>query len=125
MKAAASPCSKCGGARTSTHAYCSPCRREYERSRPRVRDFSERRRATLKYKYNITPEEYARLRAKQADSCAICGRHESELRVSLNLDHCHSTGRFRGLLCGNCNRALGLFGDNPQLLQRAVKYLAA
>jgi hypothetical protein len=52
--------------------------------------------------------------------CQICGLKD---RRSLNIDHCHTTGKVRGLLCDNCNKGLGLFKDNPDLLNNAVKYL--
>ena len=55
--------------------------------------------------------------------CKICGKHQSELTLSLNVDHCHITGKIRGLLCGNCNKALGLFKDNTKSLKNAINYL--
>lgn len=53
------------------------------------------------------------------DSCEICGRTESSLR----LDHCHESGRFRGWLCNKCNLAIGLFDDRTASLQEAAEYL--
>ena len=45
------------------------------------------------------------------------------VKSTLNVDHCHETGKIRGLLCHNCNRALGLFKDNVEFLERAILYL--
>ena len=55
--------------------------------------------------------------------CFVCGVHESELKTKLNLDHCHSTGTFRGWLCGSCNRALGYAGDSATILEKLIEYL--
>lgn len=64
---------------------------------------------------------------KQGWKCAICQSFGFKMREDhvsgLNLDHCHSTGKVRGLLCHNCNRALGLFQDNPEVVRRAADYL--
>lgn len=57
--------------------------------------------------------------ASKSGPCEICGASTDVL----HLDHDHSSGRVRGWLCGNCNRALGLFRDNEMILRRAIKYL--
>ena len=59
----------------------------------------------------------------QQGRCAICQRPESEFKRSLHLDHCHATGRVRGLLCSGCNTAIGLMGDDTDRLLAAVQYL--
>jgi hypothetical protein len=61
--------------------------------------------------------------AAQQGRCAICQRHESEFKRKLSLDHCHTSGRVRGLLCSGCNTALGLMGDDTARLLAAVEYL--
>ncbi|WPJ53570.1 hypothetical protein RCIP0083_00040 [Klebsiella phage RCIP0083] len=53
----------------------------------------------------------------------ICGKHESEQRRALAVDHCHTTGSVRGLLCDNCNRGIWYFRDNHEVLKAAIKYL--
>lgn len=79
---------------------------------------------SLMNKYGITPEIYEQERIKQNYSCKLCGIHEnSEKHNRLHVDHCHTTGKYRGLLCGPCNRALGLLKDNIQTIQNAIKYL--
>lgn len=60
--------------------------------------------------------------------CAICGKPETEKSRkgnvrSLHVDHNHDTGKVRGLLCGKCNRSIGVLGDSVQILRNAVKYL--
>jgi len=79
------------------------------------------RRAKLKRKYNLTPEEYELLVARQDGACAICERPLGG--KGLVVDHDHITEVVRGLLCGNCNRAMGYLRDNPALLRRAADYL--
>jgi len=61
--------------------------------------------------------------AEQEGCCAICGKHQSEQKKRLEVDHCHETGHVRALLCTNCNTALGKFYDDPELLYRAADYL--
>lgn len=55
--------------------------------------------------------------------CDICGKKGGGRWRSLNIDHCHKTKRFRGMLCENCNRALGYFQDDVELLRKAIRYL--
>lgn len=69
--------------------------------------------------YGITPDDFKKLLAKQKGKCAICKKRKQTLHV----DHNHKTGKVRGLLCGNCNRGLGLFFDNKKFLQAAIIYL--
>ena len=105
--------------------------REYRRKNP-----EKSRAATAKYKknnpdvevnghllrkYGITLEEYNGLLEKQKGKCAICKTITSKRR--LDVDHCHETGKIRGLLCLNCNAALGNFKDDPILLRTAIEYL--
>ena len=74
-------------------------------------------------KFGITRDEYNDLYNEQNGSCACCGKHQVELNVTMAVDHCHETGRVRGLLCGPCNRGIGMLGDNIEGLRKALKYL--
>lgn len=76
------------------------------------------RKSRLKRKYGITLEQYAAEVAKSGGKCAIC-KNISELVI----DHSHATGKFRGLLCGPCNRGIGLLKDDPSVCVNAAKYL--
>jgi hypothetical protein len=81
------------------------------------------RRAVLK-RYNITEADYSKMLQEQEEKCSICTVHFSETRRQvLVVDHCHTTGKVRGLLCDNCNMALGLFKDNKDTLLKAAEYL--
>lgn len=84
--------------------------------------------AYLKRVYNITVDDYKDMYIRQNGKCAICktdGYAMDSLKhiVKLNVDHCHTTSNVRGLLCHDCNRALGLFKDNIKYLQTAINYL--
>lgn len=78
-------------------------------------------------KYGLTPEAYEDLLKLQNGVCAICDKEENMSnqysKRRLVVDHCHTTGRIRGLLCGRCNAAIGLMFEDITFLQKAVKYL--
>jgi hypothetical protein len=80
------------------------------------------RDANLKALYGIRLVEYERILERQAGVCAICGRPPRGTRP-LDVDHDHRTGRVRGLLCGNCNRAVGLLDEDPELFDKAKAYI--
>jgi hypothetical protein len=88
---------------------------------------SNRRRLQLKQNYDLTPEEYDAMLAAQGGVCAICQKPERVKRqgkvMRMPVDHCHATGRVRALLCHSCNRAIGLLGDDVELLRAATEYL--
>jgi len=76
--------------------------------------------------YGINLEDYDKMLADQNDRCAICLGLDPKAAKRANkfvVDHCHSTGAVRGLLCHACNRALGNFGDSIETLENAILYL--
>jgi hypothetical protein len=77
----------------------------------------------LIYAYGITLEDYNKMFEEQQGCCAICGRHQSELKRALAVDHSHETGKVRGLLCGKCNHALGNVNDDISILLSMIEYL--
>jgi hypothetical protein len=60
---------------------------------------------------------------EQGGKCAVCGKLNNEGRRRLAVDHDHKTGKVRGLLCGNCNTALGLVKEDPEILSLLADYL--
>jgi len=60
---------------------------------------------------------------EQEHKCAICSTSDADLDKLLSVDHCHTTGKVRGLLCNNCNLALGNFKDKIENLKSAINYL--
>ena len=87
------------------------------------------RERMLQKKYRLSNEDYNNLLASQGGGCAICGTDScytnprSGKPVALSVDHCHTTGKIRGVLCKDCNIGLANFKDNPNLLLKAVSYL--
>ncbi len=77
----------------------------------------------LRRNYGMTLEDFNRMVIEQNGCCLICKKHQSELTNSLNVDHCHITGKVRGLLCGNCNAGIGNLKDSIGLLVSAIEYL--
>jgi hypothetical protein len=79
----------------------------------------------LKRKYGITLEDYNNMLKSQNNVCKTCGTSNPGANSDkyFNVDHCHKTGKIRGLLCGQCNIALGLVKDNISVLENLIKYL--
>ncbi len=77
------------------------------------------------WRYGLTPEEYDALVEEQNGVCAICGNPPGEVKFATRLavDHCHKTGKNRGLLCRPCNLALGHFEDDVNRMESAIVYL--
>jgi hypothetical protein len=96
-------------------AQCRPCREHIKWKTFIVRT------------YGITAEDYYNMLAAQNNKCAVCESEEvNSSRVSsgkLFIDHCHTTGKVRGLLCSKCNHGIGLLNDDTALLQKAIEYL--
>jgi hypothetical protein len=83
---------------------------------------------SLKKNFGITIEEYDKLHTAQNHVCAICKKTETALHNNgkpkdLAVDHCHNSGRIRGLLCWRCNTGIGKLYDNPEILRKAADYI--
>ena len=101
---------------------CKPCKRARQRSyyknnKERYRDYGYNRA------YNITREQYDKLLEEQDGRCAICGTDTPGGYGRLHVDHNHTTGEVRGLLCHGCNTGIGSLKDSPDTLRRAANYL--
>ena len=119
-------CSKCGkshpedfyykdkGYATGVKPMCKACSR------------AANKKWSIKSKYGITPEEYREMLLFQNGVCAICQKPETAMRngsfKDLAIDHNHSTGKVRGLLCSRCNMGIGYLMDNAENLRRAADY---
>ena len=101
---------------------CKECvkkRQETYRTKEYVRD------RNLRDHFGITSEDYNRMLIEQNGKCKICGSTtpNSKQFSVFSVDHDHSTGKIRGLLCTSCNRMLGFAHDNIQTLEKAIRYL--
>ena len=81
------------------------------------------RKIHIKRLYGVTYGDYERLLEHQGRCCACCGKHESEQKHRLAVDHVHDSGKIRGLLCNNCNSGIGKLGDNSDGVRKALEYL--
>jgi hypothetical protein len=97
--------------------------REYRKRRHR-----NVRSTELKKSYGISLDDWEAMYKAQGGVCAVCKMDETEKGsryANLAVDHCHATGRVRGLLCNACNRAAGFLQDNPETALRLASYLRA
>lgn len=111
---------------------CKDCLNVLKRSQPRYgkwhKENPERvkelnKRSGLRKNYGITLEYYNEMKESQNHMCKICGTDSPNNHGQFCVDHCHETGKIRGLLCDICNRGLGYFKDNVNFLESAAKYL--
>lgn len=84
-------------------------KKEYKK---KYRESGRARTVWERHKYGISKEEIA------YSKCLLCGQTNN-----LHIDHCHSTKRFRGLLCGNCNTGIGMFKENIEVMAKAIEYI--
>ena len=101
---------------------CKKCSREIQKQWEN-KNKDKRRKYRLKGEYGITPNDFDYLLRKQNGKCAICGITQCPTGRRFAVDHCHKTGKVRGLLCQACNTGLGKFNDSVHNLEEAVKYL--
>lgn len=90
----------------------------------RERNPTNHRSSALSRAYGITERQYDALLKSQDERCAICGREQADaVKKFLCVDHVEGTLDIRGLLCSQCNSAIGLLGHNPETLRSAIAYL--
>jgi hypothetical protein len=77
----------------------------------------------LKHRYGITVEQRDSMLSAQGGLCAICRGNDPKRGKGWCVDHCHKTEKIRGILCHDCNVALGLLQDSPTILTAAADYL--
>lgn len=91
------------------------------------RERARKRRSGARFRrYNLSLAQYEALVDAQENKCGICGEEPKNYdRYGLVVDHDHSTGEIRRLLCNRCNMGIGLFDDDPEKLKKAIEYLVA
>lgn len=112
------PCPKGHTLRFTASANCVECSAEALRRDGEARKWARRLRL-----YGITRERFDEILREQGGSCPICAAALTDLS-KVHVDHCHGTGRVRGLLCGPCNQALGLFREDTEVMRRAIAYVS-
>lgn len=106
--------------------YCKVC--EALNNKKWMQDNKEERKVVdfarnLKRKFGLTVGQYDSMLLAQDNKCAICPAQRSLSGKALAVDHCHTTLEIRGLLCNECNTAIGLLKDNIDILNSAIQYL--
>ena len=104
------------------HSACKECDKARVKARHQANP-ERTRNNNLKRNYGITLEDHSKMYEEQNRRCAICGNEGNGKWKKLCVDHCHTTGKIRGLLCKSCNIALGEFKDDPSIIEKAVLYL--
>ena len=115
------------GENNTLHKYCSiECRTKWHYSKWKsnggFRNKEKRKSYYLKFTYGISLDQFNSLLTKQNNCCAICNR-VSPTGYNWHVDHCHKTGRIRGILCSKCNQGLGMFEENIISIKKAIEYL--
>ena len=131
------PCKKCGSHDRSYSGTCRICKQAYDREYRKHnslvlkegkkddyrtnRDVYKSRALNNHFQatYGLTSKQVQEMKDKQKGLCALC-----ETRPAKSVDHCHSTGKVRGVLCRQCNTGIGQLNDDPKLLAKAVRYLS-
>jgi hypothetical protein len=106
-------------------SWCVKCTND-ERTKKRNTEDGKRQRRDegLRRWYGVTVDEYEAMLEKVGYKCEVCGS-PGDLWTGLHLDHDHKTNKPRGILCGNCNRALGNAMDDIEILKKLIAYLEA
>jgi hypothetical protein len=122
-------CTKCNTAKPNTDfyfqkkrgylsGYCKPCSKncviEYHKNNRK-----KHKLYSIKKKYGLNENEYNNFLKKYKNKCAVCLTNKTKLCV----DHCHKSGKIRGILCTNCNVALGQVNDSIKILSKLINYL--
>lgn len=134
-------CQRCNKEQHEAKGFCRSCyqqdygrtnrakltayRKELENSDLEIKEHFKRlkRDSAFKVKYGISHNVYDDMIKAQTGMCLICKRTSIEDGRFLSVDHCHVTGKIRGLLCCDCNIGLGKFRDSIELLEKAKRYL--
>lgn len=127
-------CTKCGKSQSQDEfhlstdkkdkksSHCKTCKKIYAVNLlNRVPNYY--RKSNLKKRQGMTPALYQELYDHREGCCWICDTHENKFKKKLSVDHDHSTGKIRGLLCVNCNLGIGSFREDSSRMYAAVYYL--
>jgi hypothetical protein len=107
---------------TGLYSWCKSCKTA-KTNQWNKDNFNKKKNGNYLRQYGISLQDYQEMKKAQNNCCATCDRNESELKRSLMVDHCHTSGKIRGLLCDECNLSLGKIKDNIQTLEKMILYL--
>lgn len=104
------------------HHYCKKC---HSQQRKNTYDYNKSKNRQIMNKYKLSEYDLQNMYNNQNGECKICNVKYDNVSKhnALYIDHCHITGKVRGLLCGKCNRLLGVWNDNVDILKSAINYL--
>ena len=108
---------KCKGTKYGLQSYCRAC------SNLACMEWGEKNPQHWLSKIGVTSEQYNIMLKSQDNRCMICKKHKDTFKRALHLDHCHTTGQIRDLLCTRCNVGVGMFMHDINLLKEAINYL--
>lgn len=124
-------CPQCKECKTATNLSWTAENRERQRETTRrwqeenkEQYAASKRSAHPKRAYGITLEQHDAILTLQRHQCAICYKPAAADDRTFHIDHCHTTGEVRGILCPKCNKGLGLFDDLPEVIMNAAKYVS-
>ena len=99
------------------------CRKKYYTENKEKID-TDKRKSALKNNFGITIEQFNEMSKNQDNRCGICNNlFTARKPFNPNVDHNHATNKIRGLLCGQCNRSIGLLRDDPVIIKNAIKWI--
>lgn len=111
------------------HSYCKACWKQKVKASPNKSSKETKKAYVLKSRFGLSLEDYHLLYTKQNGCCAICGKSitlfvdKKDFSNVACVDHNHTTGEVRGLLCNHCNTGIGLLKEDLSILENAAKYL--
>ena len=115
-------CEVCGGTERTKNRQCRGCKNLYNHDRQKqIRTPETNRVWNLKRNYGVTVEDYNKIFESQQGCCFICGRHQIEFKRHLCIDHNHTTGKIRKLLCSPCNVGLGYYELKKEEFEKYLK----
>jgi hypothetical protein len=97
--------------------------REYVKTPTKEEQRESRRWRSIYSLYRLTRGQWQAVFEEQRGCCAICGISQEDLGYTLEIDYDHNTGKVRGLLCRKCNLGIGMFGEDVENINKAIKYL--
>lgn len=99
-------------------SYCKECTRKLQKKDRDVKEYTRKRRYR---KLGLTIEKYDEMLAEQGNVCMLCKKPSKTMKLAV--DHCHETGRVRGLLCTYCNTTIGIIEKNQWRMKEILQYV--